>query len=224
MISFNKRIIENLLPQYLTDSLKEWKFRIESDIAIKQWVSLGKPVPPPSFFKNRVIRDMKKLYELNTFVETGTFLGNTTEIQRRKFQQVFSVELSVDLYNRAKKRFNKYKSVKILQGDSANVLPVILKEIKTPALFWLDAHYSGLLGGEMTARAIKDCPIYEEIDAIFNHNQQHVILVDDAREFVGQNGYPTLKELEKYIRRKNKNYSMDVHDDIIKITPKSDLL
>ncbi len=214
-----KRILEKVLPSSLVDTLKEWKFNIDSDKAIREWESSGKPVPPPSFFKNRVIREIKDFYKIDVFVETGTFLGNTTEIQRRKFDRVFSVELSDDFYNRAINRFRKFNSVTIMQGDSAVVLPEIIKNIKVPALFWLDAHYSGILGGEQTSRAAKDCPIYEEIDAIFNHKQDHIILVDDAREFVGENGYPTLEDLKAYVLDKRKDYELRVEHDIIRITP-----
>jgi hypothetical protein len=214
-----KKILEKVVPGYLVDLLKEWKFKVEADRAIKAWEGAGKPVPPPSYFKNRVIRDAQGRYQLDTFIETGTFLGNTTEIQRRKFKRVFSVELSMDLYSRAKERFKKYQYVTIMQGDSASVLPQIMKNVKAPAVFWLDAHYSGVLGGQQTSRAAKDCPIYEEIDAIFANEHRHVILVDDARDFVGRDGYPTLKELEAYIHGKRKNYQMRVEHDIIRITP-----
>lgn len=193
---FISNIFESILPSYVKDILKEWKFTIESTYSIKKWEKAGRPLPPPSFFKNQVIRELRDKYNLNIFIETGTFLGNTTEIQRRKFNRIFSIELSEELFKRAKKRFHKYNSVNIMQGDSAVLLPIVLKEINNSALFWLDAHYSGILSGEITAKASKDCPIYEELDAIFAHKETHVVLIDDAREFVGQNSYPTIAALE----------------------------
>lgn len=214
-----KTMLAKMIPGPLVDLLKEWKFKMESAKAIREWEQAGKPVPPPSYFKNQVIREAQERYQLDTFIETGTFLGNTTEIQRRRFKRIFSVELSVDLFNRARQRFSRYNSVTILQGDSATVLPQIMNQVQAPSVFWLDAHYSGVLGGEQTSRAAKDCPIYEEMDAIFAHKHDHVILVDDAREFVGRDGYPTLRELEAYIHVKRKNYQMRVEHDIIRITP-----
>jgi len=215
-----KNLVERILPGPVLDVLKEIKFGMEAAKAIRQWEAAGKPAPPPSYYKNTVIRDFQKRYKLNTFIETGTFLGNTTEIQRRNFSKIYSVELSEDLYNRASKRFARYHDVKIMQGNSADVLPVIMKDVQGPALFWLDAHYSGVLGGEITSRAAKDCPIYEEIDAIFGHKQQHVILVDDARNFIGCDGYPTLDELKSYVKSKRSDFAVEVENDIIRILPR----
>jgi hypothetical protein len=48
-------------------------------------------------------------------------------------------------------------------------------------------------------------------------NLNHVILIDDAREFVGTNGYPTIKELKKLVLTKRKDWSFIVKYDIIRI-------
>ena len=52
----------------------------------------------------------------------------------------------------------------IVQGDSGKVLSEILLEINEPAIFWLDGHYTA----GITARGVKECPIFEELDCIFN--------------------------------------------------------
>ncbi len=216
-----KDLIARVMPRFLLDALKEIKFKVEARREIRRWAAAGKPVPPPSYYKNTVIRDFQRRYGVNTFIETGTFLGNTTEIQRRRFKKIYSIELSEDLYRRASKRFLPYDEVQILQGNSADVLPGLMKGIQEPVLFWLDAHYSGILGGEATSRAAKDCPIYEEIDAIFADSQQHVILIDDARDFSGSNGYPTLDQLKAYVKSKRSDFTIGVENDIIRILPGS---
>ena len=80
-------------------------------------------------------------------------------------------------------------NVQLLVGDSASVLPGILATLHEPALFWLDAHYSGTgttLGDRVT-------PISAELNAVLGHPVRgHVVLIDDAREFHDstRSGYP----------------------------------
>ena len=91
-----------------------------------------------------------------------------------------------------------------------------MKELKKPALFWLDGHYSG---GE-TARGKKDTPILEELITIFGAKEEHIILIDDARLFGSAKDYPSLKELAFFCRNKKPNIDFVVLDDCIRITPK----
>ena len=49
--------------------------------------------------------------------------------------------------------------------------------------------------------------------------QPFVILIDDARLFVGQNGYPTLEELKAYLSNANIKLDIKVEKDIIQIYP-----
>ena len=86
-------------------------------------------------------------------------------------------------------------------------------KINEPAIFWLDGHYSA----GITARGDKDCPIFEELDAIFDKNNfEHILLIDDARLFIGEGDYPTIEELTNYIRIKKKKYRVNVKHDIIR--------
>jgi hypothetical protein len=82
-------------------------------------------------------------------------------------------------------------------------------------LFWLDGHYSG----GATARGHKDCPVLEELDAIFNSPFEHVIYIDDARLFTGKDDYPTLEALKAYVHDRKPGYTMDVVNDCIRLTP-----
>lgn len=111
-------------------------------------------------------------------------MGEMVEAQKLRFDKIYSIELGIDLYQKAKRRFKGNKSVTIINGDSGKVLPVLLEEISEPAIFWLDGHYSG----GITAKADKECPIFEELDAIFKFNKfNHVLLIDDARCINGEN-------------------------------------
>lgn len=162
--------------------------------------------------KHQLIEAFQKKYGYNILIETGTFLGDMVEAQRNNFRKIYSIELQHDLAEKAKARFMKMDHVKILQGDSSKLLREILDEVNEPAIFWLDAHYSGGL----TARGEKDCPIYAEVDAIFEKNMDHILLIDDARYFTGEGDYPKINDLTAYIQKKDARYNVDVANDVIR--------
>jgi hypothetical protein len=182
---------------------------------IKKWKAAGSPMPPPHLIKQMEINKYKERSGFNTFIETGTFRGDMVEAQRNSFERIYSIELSYELWQKAVERFRKFKNISIIQGDSGVVLADIVKKLDQPAIFWLDGHYSA---GE-TAKGDKECPIFEELDCIFNNNTfNHVILIDDARCFVGKGDYPTIEELTAYIKSKNNLYQLEVNNDIIRYT------
>ena len=80
----------------------------------------------------------------------------------------------------------------------------------------MDAHYSG----GITAKGKLDTPILEELHQILNHHVAgHVILIDDARFFVGRGGYPTLEEIRDLVTLLRPRSMFEIRDDIIRITP-----
>jgi len=181
---------------------------------IEKWISAGRPVPPPHAVKQRVVRDYAKRYSLRILVETGTYLGEMVQAIRRRFREVFSIELSPELYRNACAQFSAFPNVHIVQGDSATALSQILKNLNEPALFWLDGHYSE----GITAKGEKETPILSEIDAVCRHGVKgHVMLIDDARCFDGTGDYPTLEELEHFVRERRPDASFEVRDDIVRI-------
>jgi len=81
----------------------------------------------------------------------------------------------------------------------------------------LDAHYSGA----NTAKGEKFSPIMEEIGPILNHcERDHIILIDDAREFTGKDGYPDIVEFTKDVARVRQDLMITVELDIIRILKK----
>ncbi len=179
------------------------------------WLRNGCPSPAPHIVKMIVIRAYLRKYNITEFIETGTFLGDTLEYIAREKVDCISIELSEELHSKAKERFSRYPNVTLIQGDSTKVLPEILEKLDRPALFWLDGHYSG----GNTAKGLKDSPISEELEAIHNHRVLgHVILIDDARCFNGDDDYPHLDELLDEIRQKG-IYSAEVSTDIIRLVP-----
>jgi len=204
-----KKILRPLIPQWVLNVFRKRREKKQ----IYEWNKNGCPVPPPHIVKQMTITEYKDKYGYEVLVETGTYMGDMVEAQKKRFQKIFSIELGVDLFNNATRRFKNDKNVTIVQGDSGKVLSKILLEINKPAIFWLDGHYSA----GITAKGEKECPIFEELDAIFNSKKfNHILLIDDARCFIGEGDYPTIPQLTEYIKRKNEKYQVEVKNDIIR--------
>ena len=182
---------------------------------LAEWEKNGRPLPPPHIVKQLAIEEFRTKFHTEVLIETGTYLGDMVEAQRDRFQKIYSIELSEKLFRKAKKRFESFPHIKILQGDSGLVLNKLVPELEKPSLFWLDGHYSG----GITAMGKKECPVPEELEAILKDPLLHVILIDDARLFTGSNDYPAIDEIKLIISKSDKNYSLAVKDDIIRLTP-----
>jgi hypothetical protein len=173
-----------------------------------------KSTPPPNGVKQTIVRGYQKSSGINILVETGTFFGDMLIAQFRRFEKLYSIELSDYFYNKAVQRFRKIDNVYLFHGDSSTVLQNVLSDIHQPVLFWLDGHYSG----GNTAKGDKECPIWEELNAIVRRKQCDIILIDDARLFTGEGDYPTLEEIKIYFQNLLIPFDWEVKDDIIRIT------
>ena len=191
--------------------LEEW----QSWRQVPTWLAEGSRGPAPFAVKRRVLEAYRQKYKVTHFEETGTFRGRTLWHMAKTGMPCTSIELAHHLYARACVMFANYPQVKLLHGDSAQRLPEVLAALQTPALFWLDGHYSA----GSTARGETATPISRELDAVLNHPvKQHVILIDDARCFDGTDDYPHLDELLHVIRQDG-SYRAEVSTDIIRLTP-----
>jgi len=179
-------------------------------------LGMWKRAVSPHAVKRRAVRQYAKEYGARTLVETGTYMGDMLAAMARSFDELHSIELSDLYYGKAQARFAGKPHVHLHKGDSAEELQKIVAGLRGRALFWLDAHYSG----GATARAALETPIVHELREIFRANDpRHVILVDDARCFDGTCDYPTMDEVRELVRSLAPGYSVDVREDIIRITP-----
>ena len=206
-----KKKLKSILPVELVRSVVEFKYNYFPNLVIRDWEQNGCPIPPPPPVKQKLIKDIQKEFNYKVLVETGTYLGYMVSAQKQNFKKIYSIELSDDLYKRAYNKFKRYDHINLIHGDSGEKMKEVLKDIDEPAIFWLDGHYSA----GITAKGSLNCPIWKELDAIFSNRSDHIILIDDARDFIGANDYPTIKEIEDYLLAKNPNYSVSVIDDII---------
>jgi hypothetical protein len=158
-------------------------------------------------------------FNLNAFVETGTYLGAGIACARsfRRLDEFHSVEMKPEFYDDAVYMFSRDPRVKIWQGDSQEQLPKILSLSSLESrkiLFWLDAHlpkfydYDGpqlpletelKVIAEMRPRnddviIIDDLRIYAEDDYEFGNNQ-HADNYDFVKEIMGDR-YNIAKSLQ----------------------------
>lgn len=199
-------------------SFRAWRdarTRPERDrVEIEVWERSGNPVPPPYAFKQQTVRSYGERFGIRSFVETGTCLGDMVDAVKTRFTRIYSIELDNALFERAKLRFSPYGHITILQGDSGRLLPDILRELREPCLFWLDAHYSG----GFTARGELDTPILVELESILRHEVRgHVILIDDARDFTGERDYPTIDEVRRFVLARWPQAAFSVEHDMMRI-------
>ncbi len=185
---------------------------IKNRIRFFLWkTGIQKTVKPPHLAKEKIVRFYKNKYNIHVLVETGTYEGEMVEAFKREFREIFSIELNSLLVKSACERFSSFENVKIIEGDSTKELATLLKQLPSPCLFWLDAHYSG----GKTSRGEKETPVLEEVELITKHSNKNIILIDDADNF-GKGDYPSLSELKKIM---GEDSIMRVESDVIQIFP-----
>jgi len=188
--------------------------RVRQDVG--RWVNAGCPSPAPEIVKKSIVRHYLESSGAGVFIETGTFLGTMIEYIARTGVECHTIEIDAALHERARKLLDHRRNVNLILGDSGTEMPKLLKKVDRPALFWLDGHYSG----GFTGRGTLDTPISAELEAILAHPvKRHVILIDDARCFNGNAGYPKLSALLAQFDE-HPLYRAWVSADIIRIEPR----
>lgn len=182
---------------------------------LERWRRHPKPgESPPHLLKQLTVRDYARRHQTSILVETGTYLGDMVEAQRREFRRIYSIELNPALAAQAKRRFARWQHIVVIEGDSGEQLPALLPQLQDPCLFWLDGHYSG----GITARGTLTTPVRDELKCILATDRtRDVILIDDARFFTGADDYPTVAEIGDWVRKCRPGWIVDVCDDIIRL-------
>lgn len=181
---------------------------------LDEWEENGRNPPSPSLLKQKIVQEYGAEHKLHVLIETGTYMGAMVGACKATFSRIYSIELQRDFYERARRMFSGEPHIRLLHGDSARVLPDILHELNEPALFWLDAHFSGGL----TAKADRETPIVQELSLIFDHRiEGHVVLIDDARLFNGAHDYPTRETVLELAA--SRGYSFSEGDDVMRLIP-----
>lgn len=166
---------------------------------------------------------MQRTFNLNVFVETGTFKGVTSCWAANHFKKVITIELSKELFDEAADKYRHLQNIQFRCGDSSAELAKIIQHLDESAVFWLDAHHCSLNTAGKGSRA----PILEELDAIGLSAYDHFILIDDARFFLAPppdpnplDEYPDICTLLEQVNR-HKKHCILIYDDVIICVPES---
>ena len=131
-----------------------------------------------------VLHYAKKIKDRNLFVETGTNTGDMIDKVKDLFKEIYSIELDYKNFMIAKKRFQQYPHIHIINGDSGKLIP------KEADLYWLDAHNNP---------PNANCPILEELKRI---EKFQYILIDDFGLMNGRDGFPQASQIELICKEK----------------------
>lgn len=141
---------------------------------------------------NQLVLALQSAYGINAFVETGTWKAQTTTWASQNFEKVITIEADNGWFERAKGL--GLSNTRFILGDSATELAKVVKRLKVPAIFWLDAHKCN----DRPAIETTECPLLAELEAIKATGLPHLILIDDARYFVDRpsENWPTIEQVK----------------------------
>jgi hypothetical protein len=190
---------------HLRSDLREWL----------DWRRRGYAAPSPSFIKRQVL--LRYGHPDATWIETGTYRGDTTAVLARASRRVISLEPAPELYAAARVRFKNTPNVEILNSGSEAALPEIMSGLSGKVCFWLDGHFSG----GPTFKGPNDTPILNELATVGDNLSRWdsvAVLVDDLRLFTGNihsyGPYPPLPELVAWADRHHLLWHIE-HDILV---------
>ncbi len=198
------------MKKFIRNSYAHRLFRFVIDFL--SWEKRQFSAPCPHHIKQACI--LRNGISNATWIETGTFLGETTYILSKTGEKVFSIEPEPTLFLNASIYFKEFQNVKILNGTSESLLPDLLSKLNGNVNFWLDGHYSS--GNTFRGKDVS--PIVYELNYIstnLNHFNKVCILIDDVRLFnphiVEHSGYPSINYLVDWARENHLDWHIE-HD------------
>jgi len=169
-------------------------------------------------FKNNWFNCYEKLIaqtRTNVFVESGTYLGETSRKAANYFQEVHTVEINKEFYEQSVSYLKPHSNVIVYHGDTIDHFPKILLDLERrnkKALFWLDGHYMTSMQDENIQLESEYTPIMKELSIVCNQCVDPVILIDDIRlfgtklydkriEYAGNAAYPLLETVCTFLTK-----------------------
>ena len=169
-----------------------------------------------------VVLLMKEIFNISTFIETGTYKGGTAIWASKHFKNVLTIENSKTLYDQVVDKNKNIKNINFLFGNSIENLKQISPKLDKTAIFWLDAHWCG---GDSYGEN-NQCPIIQELATLIKSGTPHCILIDDARLFSSPpplpnqiDQWPTIDQLLNIIQSGNERYYIVISEDVIIAVP-----
>jgi hypothetical protein len=113
---------------------------------------------------------LKKVYNIHTAIETGTYYGQTAKFFASLFETAHTIEISEVNFKISNNFLKDCPNIEVHLGDSPEVLKKILPTMENePIVFYLDAHWYNYW------------PLLDELDVISKtHYDNCVIVVDDV--------------------------------------------
>jgi hypothetical protein len=117
-----------------------------------------------------IVNDVMEAVSFSAFIETGAYLGTTTEHFARTGMPVLSCEAVLSNFLISALRLNRYNNAELFLLDSRRFMSQTLKSHASSyarPLFYLDAHW------------YDDLPLPEELNFIFANVDEYFVVVDD---------------------------------------------
>jgi hypothetical protein len=158
---------------------------------------------------------------LKNFIETGTFKGATAFWAAGVFEKVYTIEIDPERSRLTASQPGCPSNIEFLIGNSADVLPGLLKKVSGRSAFWLDGHWCN------TSEEGKDneCPLMDELKSMV-HLQDALIMIDDARAFLGPlppphqaTHWPRIHEIFAFFAANFPAHFTTIADDVIYAIP-----
>jgi len=156
------------------------------------WATKKFNLPAPQLIKVNVLA--RSSIKNGDWVETGTYLGDTTKFLAKKFPKslIYSLEPDRKLFQFAKLRLKRFKNLRLINSSSEEYFDKIVSNQKNSTNFWLDGHFSG----DVTFKGNQISPILIELGIIEKYIEQMLsicVFVDDIRDFNNdlEGGYPS---------------------------------
>ena len=168
-----------------------------------------------------IVLEFKEKGGFKNFIETGTYKGGSSFWAAQHFDNVYTIEIDPEISKATASRPECPKNIEFFVGNSKDVLPELIKKINSPSLFWLDGHWCNIseVGKDM------ECPLMDELRALNNYKDS-VILIDDARAFLGplppphdESQWPRIDEIVLLLKNQFPENFVTIADDVIYCIP-----
>jgi len=200
--------------------------KLFSSLAFKQsllihdtliWMQNDFQIPSPPNVKRSVLK--RNGIPGANWIETGTYLGETSFYLSKCFSHVTTIEPNADLYKRAKAKYKDIKNIEFILGASETRFEQAMQNHSGKLNIFLDGHYSG----GITSRTDYTTPLLIELDTIVSHIDRFDeirLFIDDIRcmnpEIEEFSEYPSLNLVLNKINGISANVS--IQHDILCLT------
>lgn len=174
-----------------------------------------------------IISEFLKEIQINTLVELGTAGGASAKEAAKHFKEVITIEL-----NENRPEYDvSLVNIKWLIGNTIDILPGLVngfikykEDYKSEddheyVLFFVDSHFDG---DKPAGSKNKDCYLLEELEIISRYSQDAIVIIDDARLFMGNppqpndaSQWPSIQSIFKLFSEKYPYHFTTIIDDYI---------